>query len=187
MYKLTYIDMFWSQRYGTDCAASDNQLANRVRSFIPPSNGVVLVLGPAEVFANQLVEALVVLHEEAAQLGDDRGVHARVLASLRLPQTLVRGVVPEAVEAFCLVEVEVSSPCQGIIGIYRMLQKRNGKPKRGDKGPQSPFFGLISTEYYSKLKDTGVILYNFSTTYSYYHNKHSQSPLGAAKNAISSN
>uniref|UniRef100_A0A2M4B6Z6 Putative secreted protein n=1 Tax=Anopheles triannulatus TaxID=58253 RepID=A0A2M4B6Z6_9DIPT len=66
-----------------------------------------LLLRPAHILADELVELLIVLDEELAQLRHDDRIDARVLPALRLAQTLVPRLVPQAVEALRLVEVEI--------------------------------------------------------------------------------
>lgn len=65
------------------------------------------LLGPTQVLAHELVEALVVFAEEAPQLGHDARVDAWVASALAVPQALVRSVVTQAEEALGAVKVEV--------------------------------------------------------------------------------
>lgn len=66
-----------------------------------------LFLRPAEILADEFVEALIVLVEELPQLRDHHRTDARVTPALALPQTLLRRLIPQAVEALGVIEVEV--------------------------------------------------------------------------------
>lgn len=67
----------------------------------------VLFLRPPQILAYKLVELLVVLAEEPAQLGDDCRVHPGVSPPLALPQAFVRRLVAQTEEALRVVKVEV--------------------------------------------------------------------------------
>lgn len=100
----------------------------------------MLLLRPSEVLSDQLVEPLVVPAEVPPELRDDEGVDSRVAPTLALPQTPVRGLVAEAVEALRLVEVEVVraySRFQSQKLLYSLQQNRQNSIcrtlKSGDK------------------------------------------------------
>lgn len=68
-----------------------------------------LFLRPAEVLSNEFVEPLIVLVEKLPQLRHDHRTDTRMTPPLALLQTLLRSLVPQAVEALGVVKVEVVS------------------------------------------------------------------------------
>lgn len=61
------------------------------------------------------------LDEELPQLGNNCRVHAWVLPTFRLPKTLIRGIVSQTVEAFCLIKIEIPSTCQTRVFVVKNL------------------------------------------------------------------
>lgn len=81
-----------------------------------------LILWPAEILSNEVIEPLIMLDEELPELGDDCRVDPRVLTTLRFPQTFVCRVVPQAIKAFRFVEVKILSSCwDKIMWIFKHL------------------------------------------------------------------
>lgn len=75
--------------------------------FLRPPPSRRSVFRPAEIVADHLVEALIVLGKVAAQSRHHHRIDVRVFAALGLAQAFVRGVGAQTVEALCLIEVEV--------------------------------------------------------------------------------
>lgn len=84
-----------------------------------------LLFRPAEILADELVEFLIVFHEELTQLRYHNRIDARVLPALRLPQTLVARLVPQAVEALRFVEVKVIATDPWLDACGKEIEKRS--------------------------------------------------------------
>lgn len=76
------------------------------------------VLRPAQILADHLVESLIVLGKVTAQARHYHRIDVRMLASLRLAQTLVGRVRAQTVEALRLVEIEIV-PTDAMLQTYR--------------------------------------------------------------------